>query len=317
MHQTYAIPPHSRFTIWVDEAAPELAATDVSAEFESNRDIVVERAMYFDSGGIAFRAGHAAAAVPAPALDWYFAEGATGPFFDTYVLIANPSDTPALVQTDYLLPDGMAVPREFTMAPHSRHTVRMDEVHPWLSDTAASVHVPSRNGVPIVVERSMWWPDGQSIEAHVSSGAVSGGTRWLLADGEVGGPRQAATYTLIANISEWPATVRVSLLFEGGGEVQRDVTVPALSRSTFDASAIPEANNRRFATLVESVGTRPAELVVEQSMYDGAGWEGGLPHSARTCRPRCGRCRISSSFAAPVSRPWTSTGHAPAARSRR
>ena len=272
---TYTVPAHSRFTIWVDEAGPGLESTDVSAEIISDQNIVVERAMYMDGGGTPFRAGHAAAAVSAPALEWYLAEGATGGFFDLYLLIANPTDQVAIVEIDYLLPDGMAVPREFQMAPRSRYTVRADDAHPWLSATPVSVRVRSKNQVPIVVERSMWWPDGRWIEAHVSAGATAGGTRWLVAGGDESGAAATSTYTLIANISDWPATVDVSVFFENGGESSRTFTVPALSRFTVDATAFPESRDRRFAVLVESRGAQPAELVVERSVYSGPGWEAG------------------------------------------
>ena len=125
-----------------------------------------------------------------------------------------------------------------------------------------SVRVRSKNQVPIVVERSMWWPDGRWIEAHVSAGATAGGTRWLVAGGEESGAAATNTYTLIANISDWPATVDVSVFFENGGESSRTFTVPALSRFTVDATAFPESRDRRFAVLVESRGAQPAELVV-------------------------------------------------------
>ena len=38
---------------------------------------------------------HNSAAVTAPALNWFLAEGATGSFFDTFVLVANPNTSPA------------------------------------------------------------------------------------------------------------------------------------------------------------------------------------------------------------------------------
>ena len=52
--------------------------------------IIVERAMYLDQPGRAFGAGHESAGVTAPATQWFLAEGATGSFFDLFILIANP-----------------------------------------------------------------------------------------------------------------------------------------------------------------------------------------------------------------------------------
>ena len=53
--------------------------------------------MYLNRPGQPFAAGHESAGVTAPALEWFLAEGATGPFFDLFVLIANPNPTRATV----------------------------------------------------------------------------------------------------------------------------------------------------------------------------------------------------------------------------
>ena len=57
--------------------------------------ILAERAMYAGAAGQPFAAGHGGAAVAAPALEWFLAEGATGPYFDTFVLVGNPADAAA------------------------------------------------------------------------------------------------------------------------------------------------------------------------------------------------------------------------------
>ena len=91
----------------VVDGIPELAATDVSAVIESlnGLPIIVERAMYSSAAGV-FAAGHDSAGVTAPATEWFFAEGATGGFFDLFLLFANPNATDAAaVQATYLLPE--------------------------------------------------------------------------------------------------------------------------------------------------------------------------------------------------------------------
>ena len=90
LERTYAVAPRSRFNILVNREDAALAATDVSASITSDVPIVVERAMYLDARGQHFGAGHASAGVTAPATQWLLAEGATGPFFDLFVLVANP-----------------------------------------------------------------------------------------------------------------------------------------------------------------------------------------------------------------------------------
>ena len=72
----------------------------MSAAITATAPIVAERAMYFTQGGVPFAAGHESAGVTAPALEWFLAEGATGSFFDLFVLLANPNPSAATVQVD-------------------------------------------------------------------------------------------------------------------------------------------------------------------------------------------------------------------------
>ena len=46
--------------------------------------------MYLTSRDTPFRGGHDSAGVTEPPAHWFFAEGATGRFFDTFLLLANP-----------------------------------------------------------------------------------------------------------------------------------------------------------------------------------------------------------------------------------
>ena len=93
----YLAPANSRLTVWAN-IEPELrSGKDVSATFTSSSAIIVERAMYF--GGRPDRpwsVGHSSAGVTEPATEWFLAEGATGAYFDNFVLVANPNSTPAL-----------------------------------------------------------------------------------------------------------------------------------------------------------------------------------------------------------------------------
>ena len=69
-----------------------------------------------------------------------------------------------------------------------------------LSNTAVSTKVTVRNGVPVVVERALWWPGTPATwyEAHASAGSSQTSTRWLLADGESGDTRK------VGRTSWWP-----------------------------------------------------------------------------------------------------------------
>jgi uncharacterized protein (DUF1800 family) len=275
----YSVPAQSRYTIWVDNQAPGLAATDVSAVINANQPIVVERSMYLGTGGQQFGAGHTSMGVTAPALSWFLAEGATGGFFDMFVLIANPNVDTAQVAARYLLPDGSVINKTYTVGPRSRFNIWVDLEHPQLASTSVSTTLTSTNGVPIIVERAMWWPGGGWQEAHNSPGATSTSKRWALGEGEIGGAENTTTFILVANTSNRSGQVRLSLYFEDGSSGIVTPTLAANSRYTLDvAASFPQAAGKRFGTLVESLGSNPVDLVVERAMYSdggGARWAAG------------------------------------------
>jgi hypothetical protein len=140
--------------------------------------------------------------------------------------------------------------------------------------------VTSTNGVPIVVERAMWWPDGDWREAHASAGAVTSGPRWALADGESGGARDTRTYILIANTSPEIGDVLVTLFFEDGTRTQKVFPIAASSRFNVDVrSEFVFTEGRPFGALIESIGPTPLALIVERASYwnaNGVAWSAGV-----------------------------------------
>jgi uncharacterized repeat protein (TIGR01451 family) len=285
--RTYSVPAHARQNIWVNVEDARLAQAEVSAVFTSSLPVIVERAMYRNAPGQTFAAGHEAAAVPGPATQWFFAEGATGPYFDLFYLIANPGATTALIDGRYLLPDGTVLSKQYAVAPQSRFNVWADlETFPGrtglpLGNTAVSATFTSANGVGFVAERAMWWPGDSSqwFEGHDSSGALLAGTKWAVADGEVGGALGVETYLLIANTSNTDGMVQVTLVYEDGTTSVLTRSIKANARSNVAVAVdVPDAANRRFGAVVESLGANPVQIVVERAMYSNAGgvtWAAG------------------------------------------
>ncbi len=281
----YRLPPRSRTTLDVSTQHPALRAAEVSARIESDPEtpILVERAMYLNAGGRLFGAGHASAGITTPAPTWSFAEGATGPYFDTFLLIANPSTESLEVKATFLLPTGATVVRTYDIAPKSRFNIWVDQVAPELADTAVSTLLESVDDRPFVAERAMWWPGPAASnwrEAHNSPGSLVTSARWGVAEGMLGGSSAAETYILVANTSPFDGVARVTLSFEDdGSRLSRDYAVGARSRTNVPVrDDFPQATGRRFATLVESLGALPAQLVVERAMYADTGrdrWASG------------------------------------------
>ncbi len=311
--KVYTVPAHSRFNVWVNEEARTdpalagLAATDVSAVITAPQPILVERAMYLNQAGpdgtfgneddILFNAGHESAGVTDTALSWFLAEGATGPLFDEFILIANPSATAAEVETQYLLGDGTVLTKAYTVPERSRFNIWVNEedfpgLGKALAKTAVSATLTSTNDVPVIVERAMWWPRPSPfwMEAHNSAGVTATGTVWGLAEGEVGGPFTTETYILIANTSSFAGTARVTLVVEGGAPYVVDVPLPANSRTNVPVIEewFPGITGKRFGALIESLGDAPAQIVVERAMYsdaNGVHWAAGTSATATRLTP--------------------------------
>src|SRR5688572_2533308 len=126
--------PHSRSTIYVN-VIPGIEETDVSGDITASVPIIVERAMYRSTPGQYYGLGTVSMGVTAPATRWFLAEGATGTFFDLFVLFANPSATDANVTAEYAKEDGTVVTRNYTIGAHSRFSVYVDSI-PGLAHTA-------------------------------------------------------------------------------------------------------------------------------------------------------------------------------------
>ena len=137
--------PLSRTNIWVNKEDPALAAAEMSATMTSLNDVpvVVERSMYRNNGNELFSAGHNSAAVDAPALRWFLAEGATGGTFDEFVLIANPNATAANLKVSYLRAGKAPIVKNYVAAAQSRLTIWVDQEAPDLRAAEVSVMVES------------------------------------------------------------------------------------------------------------------------------------------------------------------------------
>jgi hypothetical protein len=277
----YTVAAHSRYTIWVNHV-PGLAAAQLGATFATDETtpVIVERSMYLDSGGQVFGAGHAAAGVTAPATEWFVAEGATGSFFDLFLLLINPGTTDALVDVRYLRPSGAPIVKRHVVRAGSRHTIWVDLEDPALASTAVATEVTSANGVPVVMERVMWWPGPTAstwYEAHAATATRETGTMWVVPDGWLRGGHDAATYLLLANPGAAAAVADVTLLFEDGSRARGTFTVPAGGRVnvnvgdeawTFESAADEArfAAGGAFGAVVESTGAE-VPLVVESAVY--------------------------------------------------
>jgi glucose/arabinose dehydrogenase len=281
--KTYVLAPGERRTIWANVQETALASTDVAARFAASVPIVAERAMYLtDAAGRFWGVGHGGVGARETSTSWTFAEGATGDYFDLYLLLANPEPVASQVTVTYLRPSGAPIVRTYTVPPHSRRTLFVDAQDPLLRSTSLAIELRVTAGPGIVAERAMWWPGPTSaswLEAHVSLGHSASSSRWVVSGGEDGGAADSETYVLIANLSPAEGQARVTTLLDDGRAVERLIALGPQSRRTLDMrSECPEVRGHRFGVRIESIGDEPAELVVEHATYRSAGgirWSAG------------------------------------------
>ncbi len=271
--KVYELAPRSRLTLDAS-TIPELLNRSFGTVVTFTQPGVAERAMYF--GERLFESGTAAAGVNAPATTWFHAEGATGPFFTSFLLLANPGNDDANVTVTYLRSDGEPIAVQKVVPALGRLTANLANEAPELANAAIATRVVSDR--PIVSERAMYWPGPpeQWYEAHGSFGVTGPSSTWALAEGRVGGAAEYQTFILLANDdADTDAAVEITFYRTNGTTVTKQYVVSAASRRTVYVNAeVPELVNESFSALVS--GDRP--IVVERALYsnaDGVTWAAG------------------------------------------
>lgn len=274
--RTYTMAPRQRLTIDAG-ALPELVGRSFGIEVTFVDPGMAERSMYFGTRAL-WEAGHESAGAPAPATAWYLAEGATGAFFETFILVANPSSTAADITMTFL-PEGKApVAHTYQVPANGRLTVNIEATDTALANVSA-IGTRVTSTVPVVVERSQYWPwsPGQWYEAHNSFGQTETATHWGLAEGRVGGATGYKTYVMLTNADATnAAVVGLKFLREGAAPVVKTFTIAPASRLTVDVGGaqVPEISEGAFG--VDIVSSRP--ISVERAVYwnaNGEFWAAG------------------------------------------
>ena len=195
------------------------------------------------------------------AITYTLAEGATGIFFDTDLLLANPNAVAAPVTITWLLEGGGTINESRVLAPMSRTTIKVDEVA-GLESATFSTQVVSTEGHAIAVERTMRWGAG-GYGAHTEKAGEAGASTWYFAEGAAG---YFSTYLLLGNPHATANTAHVEWLREGEPVLTRSYPLLPHSRTTIDTRADAELRDRAFGAKVElrSAGCRGADDVLRR-----------------------------------------------------
>jgi hypothetical protein len=269
-----SIPAHQRRTIDVNAATgPE---RDVSAYVTSGKDILAERAMYFDYRG-RWQGGHASFGQPLDpaAVSRYFAEGYTGAGFETWLCLFFPSwldgGTASAAATipvtlTFMFEDGSTRVETVDLPVNQRATYYLNQ---WLGEGKnVSLRVDGRAG--LLAERPMYFNYKSTCRGgHVTSGATAPETTWNFAEG-----------TLRPGFEEWlcllnpngeAAEVDIDCYSNEGDSQTIHYSVAPTSRFTRNLNdALPSFLGKDVSCIVRS--SQP--LVAERSLYyPGASFE--------------------------------------------
>jgi hypothetical protein len=276
------IPPYARLTIPVNTADPGLASVNLGGVVSADRKIVVERSMYLSSETKVWEAGTGGTGVTSPANRWYFGEGATGSFFDAWILLSNPGSTPSTVEVRYVADNGADVTKTHTVPAGRRITIRVVDEDASMMNTSFATFVTSTNAVPVVAERAMWWraAEGRWTAGHVGVGFTEGGRKWVTADGVAAADGSSDTYALVSNTESRAGMLKVTALFsDGSAPVERLFPIGPNQRFTIRGrQRFPEVVGKGYSFVIESMGANPVDIVVDHSTYydvDGRFWAAG------------------------------------------
>ncbi len=244
INKKYSLQPTSRLNILVNKEVPNAALAMYVASADP---IFAERAMY--SG----HDGHVSHGRIAPTFEYYFAEGATSPPFQMWLLLANTSPVVAHVTLTFMKEDGGMLVKNVDVAPTSRKNVFVNDYFPY---PGAAVATYIKSDLPIVAERSMYWNGG----SHNTPGSGPFNT-WYLAEGYTGDDFH--TWILLMNPGNVTANVTMRFFKEDGTTTTQTRSVnPHSRRNVFVNDFLPGV---AFATKIES----DQPVVVERAEYFG------------------------------------------------
>ncbi len=261
--QTLTLGANTRETISVNSVVG--TNKEVSIKVESTQPIVAERPMYFNYQG-KWQGGHSTIGAKSASKYWYFAEGYTGPGFETWLTLLNPAGTDAAVDVHYKYrhvpgqpPRG--VTRTRIVPANSRETIDVNADAG--SNEEVSITVESTQ--PIVAERPIYfnyqnnWPGG-----HNTIGAIAPSKTWYFAEGYTGSGFDT-WLTVLNPTGVWGYTERIDVTYmfrDGSAPQQESIWLGPQERETISVNQ-DIGNNREFSIKVEC----DVSIVVERPMY--------------------------------------------------
>jgi len=257
--QTLSVDPQSRATVSVNDAVG--SNREVAAVINSTEPILAERPMYFKYHG-KNEGGHNTIGSPFTYTSWYFAEGYTGPGFDEWICILNPTDETANVTITYMFRKGGTQTQTVAVPARSRETVSVNEAVGYNRELSAKVESAQQ----IVVERPMYYgyqgygPVAKWNGGHLVMGTTTTSNSWYFAEGYTGSNFEE--WFTLQNPNPSAVTVNITYMFRGGGGQSQSVSLPGNSRETIDVNGVV-GSNKEVSAVIEA--SQP--IIAERPMY--------------------------------------------------
>ena len=188
----------------------------------------------------------------APAVNTsFFAEGASGDFFETRIALTNPGPDPARVTLRFMPARGQAQSAFLEIPPAQSMAVDAAVVLPPASEFATVVE----SDVPLAAHRLMSWPRpawrptygfGEGYGSHGDRGVPAAATTWYLAEGATHSGFDL--FYLLMNPGDADARVRVRYLRPSGAPLEKTYTVGATSRLNIwvNLEEFPDGSGQRL-----------------------------------------------------------------------
>ncbi len=213
-----------------------------------------------------------------PDVTWYLAEGTTAWGFSTYITIGNPNPESVTAKITYLnvaggSGGGKLDGRDVSLAPQSQITVdpRVD-----VKDMDFSTIVKSSDGLPITVDRTMFWTGaGATVgEGHNAMAVDAPAKTWYLPEGSSAWGFE--TWTLVQNPSGAEADLTLTYMTPDAWQKIVKTKLPAYSRASY--SMLADIGARDASVRV----TSDVDVIAERSMYRNNRREGSCSMGATT-----------------------------------
>jgi hypothetical protein len=107
---------------------------------------------------------------------WGLSEGRVGQArgFETYILLANASQTAADIKATFLRANGTTIVKYYQVQPKTRFNIYANGMVPELVDENFGTLIEVTNGVGIFVERALYW---NAVGEYWAAGTNALGTR--------------------------------------------------------------------------------------------------------------------------------------------